>query len=280
MIKVSVRTDLAIECTNTAELPDTAYLKRDERIGEFTLNHIKISTAAQAQLVGRPLGEYITVTMPNLIIHGGFSETAEELLSRQINQLLPKKRGTVLVAGLGNTEITPDALGPLTAARVLATRHISSELARQIHLDGLKSVAVISTGVLGQTGIETAELLTAVCEKIRPDAVIVIDALCAASAERLGNTIQLTSSGITPGSGIKNSRPEISPVTLNTPVIALGMPTVIDACEVLGQRTQAEMVVTPKDIDMLIDRAATLIANAINLSLQPETEPEILRALV
>ncbi len=268
------RTDLAIESINAAKMPNAQHLKRDEKIGEFTLNHIKITDDA----AGKPKGDYITLQFPNLVNHGGFFEDAEHLLAEQISLLLPKKRDTVLVAGLGNTDITPDALGPLTIGRVIATRHIDNELAEQIDLKGLRKVAAISPGVLGQTGIEAAELIKSVCEKIKPDAVIVIDALCAAAAERLGNTVQLSTAGITPGSGVKNARPEINEKSLQTPVIALGVPTVIDATEHFNSPT--EMVVTPKDIDLLITRAATLIGNALNLSLQPEIEPEILRALV
>lgn len=259
---MAYRTDLAVE-----RLKDGDFSRSEETQGEFTINKIVEQN-----------NTHITITLPSLIMHGGFFESAEKLIAKQIRVLLPNVQGCVLVAGLGNREITPDALGPDTVLRVIATRHISGELAKQINLKGLCPVAAIAPSVLGKTGIEAAEIIKAVSDSIRPAAVIVIDALCAAEIERLGCTIQLSNGGITPGSGVKNSRREISRNTLGVPVIAIGMPTVIDATEIF--KGSEQMVVTPKDIDLLIDRAATLLSNAINISLQPEIEPEILRALV
>lgn len=270
------RTDLAIESINAAKTDENVFIKRDEKRGEFTLNHIKI-TAKESEAFGKAEGEYITIDLPSLLFHGGFFDEAEKLLSEQITALLPKKHNLVLVAGLGNTDITPDALGPISAERVLATRHIDEELARQIHLTSLRSVAVITPNVLGKTGIEAAEIIECVANKIKPDAVIVIDALCAAEQTRLGNTLQLSTAGISPGSGVKNTRPQINSELLKCPVISLGMPTVVDISE---DENTSPLVVTPKDIDLLIDRAATLIGNAINLTLQPDTDPELLKALV
>lgn len=271
------RTDLAIESINAAKLPDSIFIKQNEKRGKFTLNHIKVNEN-EANCIGKAAGEYISIDLPQLLLHGGFFDEAESLLAECLSELLPSKRNSVLVVGLGNTEITPDALGPKAAARVLATRHISKELARQIKMESLKSVAVISPGVLGQTGIEAAELILSVCNRIKPDAVILIDALCAAEVSRLGNTLQLSTAGISPGSGVKNARPKISNSFLGCEVLSLGIPTVTDMSKNIG--TDTPLVVTPKDIDLLIDRAATLIGNAINIALQPDTSPELLRALV
>ena len=158
--------------------------------------------------------------------------------------------------GLGNTEITPDALGPAVARGIFATRHIPKELTK------------------------------AAAEKIKPAAVIVIDALAAQSGDRLFKTVQLCDTGISPGSGVKNNRGEISEKTVGVPVIAIGVPTVIDA-DTLSERLtgilpekKSEMFVTPKDVDMLTQRLAKLLAEAINMFLQPETDPEIISALV
>lgn len=274
------RTDLAIEHINSAQLPESVYVSKNKKSGEFTVNHIKISEREHSKAARLPLGDYITVDLPSLLINGGFFDEAENIISNQLKLLIPEQSGTVLVAGIGNSQITPDALGPAAASRVIATRHIGKALAKQINLSGIKSVAVISAGVLGQTGIETVEILNAICNKIKPKAVIVIDALCTAAPERVGNTVQITSGGISPGSGVKNNRLEISESTLGTKVIAIGVPTVIDAAALLKSKENFEMVVTPKEIDMLIDRCATLIGNAINLCLQPEIKPDILRALV
>ena len=261
-----LRTDLAIETINAEKIAENGVKVEEER-------HGKIIKTRQKTVEN----EYITFSLPPLMLYGEACREAEMLLSQSITALLPKKRNYVLVVGLGNTDITPDALGPLSAKRVLATRHIGKELAVQLNLGNLKSVAVLSPGVLGQTGIEAAELILSVCKKTNPDAVIVIDALCAGSTERLGCTVQLTDAGISPGSGVKNSRAKIDSEYLGVPVIAVGMPTVIDIGK---QKTEAEFLVTPKDIDLLIDRAATLLGNAINFSLQPDIEPDYLISLV
>ncbi len=261
-----MRTDLAIETINAEKIANSGALIEEEKHGKIT----KIRQEANKK-------EYITFSLPPMMLHGELCREAEELISKSISELLPKKRDLVLVVGLGNTDITPDALGPLSAKRVLATRHIGKEMARQLQLENLKSVAVLSPGVLGQTGIEAAELILSVCKKTKPDAVIAIDALCAGSTERLGCTIQLTNAGIAPGSGVKNSRAKIDSEYLGVPVIAVGLPTVID----IGRREgEAELLVTPKDIDLLIDRAATILGNAINFSLQPEIDRDFLISVV
>lgn len=261
-----MRTDLAIETINAENFSENGITVEEERYGEIIKTRQKSND-----------NEYITFSLPPLMLHGDMCEEAERLIAKSISELLPEKRNYILVVGLGNTDITPDALGPLTTKRVLATRHIGKELARQLSLESLKSVAVLSPGVLGQTGIEAAELIFSVCKKTSPDAVIVIDALCAGSTERLGCTVQLTNAGIAPGSGVKNTRAKIDKDYLGVPVIALGIPTVIDIGK---QKTETEFLVTPKDIDLLIDRAATLLGNAINFSLQPDIEPDFLISLV
>lgn len=256
------RTDLAIERKKHTK---TDVLK--EKFGEYIIEKIQEENAI-----------HITITLPSLLLHGGYFEDAEILLSEQISSLLPKGDGLVLVVGLGNREITPDAIGPLTLSRVIATRHISKELAKQLELPFLRPVAAIAPSVLGTTGIEVAEIALALKNILNPKAIIIVDALCAADIKRLGTTIQISNAGISPGSGVKNSRAELSENTLGIPVIAIGFPTVIDASGLFD--TDEPFVVTPKDIDLLIDRAATLISNSINMALQPETEAELLRALV
>lgn len=263
------RTDLKIE--HFEDKKDMPLREEKRQIGDFTLNELKSTDGKEI---------YLTLTLPSLMLHGGFFENAENLLANLISELVPKGDGNVLVAGLGNSNITADAIGPKTAAKIFATRHITSDLAKQINLSGIFSVAAIAPDVLGNTGIEAAEFIGSIAERIKPKALIVIDALCAANIERLGNTIQLTNTGISPGSGVKNARPEISQRTLKIPVISIGIPTVIDASYIFKEKARQDMVVTPKDIDLLIDRASTLLGNAINISLQPKIDAEILRALV
>ena len=206
--------------------------------------------------------------------------------------------GLVLVAGLGNIEITPDALGPKAASGVLATRHISGEIARSTGLDRLRAVAVINTGVTGQTGIETGELLLGVIQRVRPSAMIVIDALASRRLGRLGCTVQISDTGISPGAGVGNHRFRIDAGSMGIPVIAIGVPTVVDALTLafdlldidderqsvaLREAVSPEgrtMVVTPKEVDLLVERAARLISLSINYALQSDMEPEDLLCLL
>lgn len=207
--------------------------------------------------------------------------------------MLPKD-GLVLVVGLGNCNITPDNLGPMTAKNVLATRHIKGEIARSTGLSALRPVAVIAPGVLGQTGIESAELIASVSKKLSPCAIIVIDALASMKLERLGCTVQISDTGISPGAGVNNARPKIDSSNLGVPVISIGVPTVVDAVTIACNLTGASkeslksqisprgeiMMVTPREIDLLIERAAKLSGLAINRALQPEFSIEDIATLI
>ena len=187
--------------------------------------------------------------------------------------------------GLGNESITPDALGSRAAGMVLATRHIQGEFARSAGLDDLRPTAVLSPGVLGQTGVESGEITRGLCSIVNPAAIIAIDALAARSVSRLGCTVQLCDSGIAPGSGVGNNRQVMNRESLGIPVIAIGVPTVVDArtiaIELTGREDAdqdvtprgSEMMVTPREIDLIISRASRLVAIAINSALQPEYSP-------
>mgnify|MGYP002590559587 FL=1 len=193
--------------------------------------------------------------------------------------------GPILVAGLGNRDITPDALGPKAADRILATRHVRKELARVAGMENLRAVSVLVPGVLGDTGIETAEALEIMVSRLHPAGVIAIDALAARSLRRLGNTVQISDSGIAPGSGIGNMRPPLSRETLGVPVIGVGVPTVVSgstfAADLLGaddhDREALSRIIAPTDnimvtvreVDLLISRASDLVAMAVNLALNP-----------
>ena len=230
---------------------------------------------------------YITLEVKSISDHLDSSNTLLKLTAQELSALLPES-GEVLVAGLGNRAITPDALGPLTAEKILATRHIKGELARVTGLDKLRPVAVVSPGVLGCTGLEAFELLKALVKEFHPAAVIAIDALAARSPSRLGCTIQLCTAGISPGAGVGNSRPRIDESTLGTPVISMGIPTVVDAAtlaaDLLGGESQdaketveprgAAMMVTPREIDLIISRGARLLGMGINVALNPSLSIE------
>lgn len=230
---------------------------------------------------------YITLEVKSISDHLDGDHGVLKLIVEELTPLLPES-GPVLVAGLGNRAITPDAVGPLTAEKVMATRHIKGEIARVTGLEDLRPVAVVSPGVLGCTGIEAVELIKALVQKVKPSAVIAVDALAARSPSRLGCTIQLCSAGISPGAGVGNARPQIDEVTLGVPVIGMGIPTVVDAAtlaaDLLGGELQdamekveprgAVMMVTPREIDLITARGARLLAMGINLALNPSLSLE------
>lgn len=282
---MALRTDLAIEMSGGENEDIKGVEKEYNEQGDIKITTVKITSVEGERATGKPMGEYITLEFPPIYKICDFS-VLEKTVIGALERLLKGKRENILIAGLGNTEITPDAVGPLTARGILATRHISGQFAEEIGLKGLKSVSVITPGVLGQTGIETAELIKGAISAVRPDVLIVIDALTAGSAERLFRTIQLCNTGISPGSGVKNSRQEISEKNLDIPVIAVGVPTVTDAdtlaLELTGKEPEKEsnMFVTPKDVDLLVDRISEILAQALNLFLQPEIDGDIISRLV
>ena len=274
------RTDLAIEAVEgiaslTAEDVDKEEFSR----GPARVIRLQVRTDRAAEALGKPLGRYVTVEVPPLTDNEEELEEIAGCVADCLTDFLPEE-GPVLVVGLGNRAITPDALGPDTADMVLATRHIGGEFARSTGLDDLRPVAVLTPGVLGQTGIESGEVVRGVCQAVSPAAVIAIDALAARSLTRLGCTVQLADTGIAPGSGIGNNRRRLDRELLGMPVIAVGVPTVVDArtlvAELTGQEADEEgasMIVTPREIDLVIDRASRLVAMAINSALQPSYSP-------
>ncbi len=279
-----IRTDLALEQISADELPEGVTVS--SRGKAFDITEIVISDESCRETLGKGKGRYITLEGCSL---SRFSDEYEDMaaeLADELKKLIPE--GEVLVAGLGNRDITPDAIGPRTAEKVLATRHLRDELdcEEADFLSSLRRVSVIAGGVLGQTGIESAELLHAICAEIKPSAVIAADALACSDIKRLGTTIQICDSGISPGSGVSNARKELSYSKLGVPVIAIGVPTVVDMHTIVRSYTDSDisgdmpnMLVTPKDIDRLTERAAQLIAFGINLALHPSLSFEDVRGL-
>lgn len=274
---MAARTDLALERISQDSYNDSG-IHSTIRGNVFRITDIRIDSDLSGRRIGKPKGKYLTLETSALSrFSDNYQEMTEEF-SLELSSFLPSD-GPVLIAGLGNSAITPDALGPRAAGKILATRHLRQELAEgeADFLRSLRPVSVIQSGVLGQTGMETAEIISAVCEKINPSAVIAIDALACAELSRLGTTIQMCDSGICPGSGVDNKRLELSEHTLGIPVIAIGVPTVVDlhtvARAITGQdipEDSPNMMVTPRDIDRLIDHAAGMISCGINLALHPE----------
>ncbi len=271
----SIRTDLAVE--RTAAAPHIPGITQQQRGTAFSITEICIANDRCGAPIGKPAGRYVTLEAETISRSCNKYEEMAQELSEEMQQFLPKK-GCVFVAGLGNRAITPDALGPRVANKVLATRHFSSALTPQerAYLPDLRPVCVLAGGVLGQTGMESAELLQAVCRQISPSMVVAIDALACADLSRLGKTIQMSDSGISPGSGVANHRAELSEKTLGIPVLAIGVPTVVDlhtAVQGIYGKSVPEdrpnMMVTPRDIDRLIDHGGNLIACALNMALHP-----------
>lgn len=280
-----MRTDLAIESPQASRL-----CKKESKISENCKPfcekfYLKIETDEDEKNCGKPKGSYITLQFKDLMKFDGSEEIEEEIIE-SLDNLLPSKRENILFVGLGNSDITSDSIGPRISKKIMATRHIKKDFAEKIGLNGLKSVSVIAPGVLGNTGMEVVEIIKGICGKINPDAVIVADALAAGSIKRLFTTIQLCDTGICPGSGVKNSRKELSLKTLGIPVIAIGVPTVVDAvslCEELSGReslSDTDLIVTPKDADILCHKVSEIIGKALNIFLQPEIDRKIIMSLV
>lgn len=287
---MSIRTDLALEQRELNPNATDGIEYKEKIVGNIKITRIKIKNQAGADAYSKPIGTYTTVEMPPLTDSGELNDDAVEAICGELISFVPKK-GLILVAGLGNTSITPDAIGPKAAFGVLATRHIEGEIARSIGLDDMRPVAVIAPGVLGQTGIETGEIISGIAKLIHPAAVIVIDALASRSLSRLGCTVQMSDSGIKPGAGVGNARTEISYQTVGAPVIAVGIPTVVDAAtlalDLTGHKCDdkinprgAKMIVTPQEIDLLIERGASTLSRAINWALQQELDRETLMGLL
>ena len=284
---MQLRTDLALEQREMhTDLPEgVTCTEQTER--DMTVTRIGILNDVGAKALGKPVGNYITIEVPPFSDHPE-QEAQVQAVARELAALLPKA-GSVLIAGLGNRGITPDALGPKAAARILPTRKIGAEIARVAGIKEIRSVSVITPGVLGQTGVEAADLIAGVADKISPAAVIVIDALASRYVKRLGATVQLSDAGIEPGAGVGNARQEISRQTMGVPVIAMGVPTVVDAATLVADLTGGrgelaepcgrQMIVTPREIDLLIDRAAGLLAAAINRALHPALDAALITEL-
>lgn len=279
---MQIRTDLALEISE-ARGKVRGLTRFDRSLEGGHLSRIEIKTEEAARLMSRDPGTYVTLELPKLTDNDSRTDYYATVLAEELRKLLPST-GTVLVVGLGNRQITPDTVGPRTADKVLATRHIRKEWARTVGLDSLRPTVVLSPGVTGQTGAETGELVGAVCRELKPSAVIAVDALAARSLSRLGCTVQLCDTGISPGSGVGNDRKALNRTTLGVPVIGVGVPTVVDArtlaVELTGcydpellEPSGTQMVITPREIDLLVIRAAKLLSLAINGALQPDYAP-------
>ncbi len=270
------RTDLAVETAEELSSsrdifsPGTGVTRTESLHCGCPVTRIRVATDAGAALLGRPPGAYVTVDLrPLLSRQEPLLPRAAACLSRELRALLPPGEGTALVVGLGNSAMTPDAVGTAALEHLLVTRHLLQAMPRQFA--GLRPVASLRPGVLSATGVETLELIRGAAAHIRPAVVIVIDALAARSRHRLCATVQLSDTGLTPGSGVGNHRKAVNARTLRLPVVAVGVPTVIDGAALCGDEDAAPsgLFVTPQDIDRRIRDMGALLGTAITLALQP-----------
>lgn len=243
------------------------------------ITYVRVLDEKGSRLLGKPVGEYITVEVPSFVNDTDIFDGRLKKIASILKDLLPPECDNVLAVGLGNMDITADALGPKTGNYIFATRHLTSQLKRDMGFEDLKTVSCVCTGVLGETGIESAEIIKGVASVVKPSCVIAVDALAATSAKRLGTTVQLSTAGVIPGSGVGNHRFEISRKTLGVPVISIGIPTVISASVISGRQGDS-MFVTPREIDRLTEQGAKLIGMSINVCLQSAIDERDLYALV
>ncbi len=282
---MAFRTDLAVEAienhNSAAALPHVR--QSDRTLEGFAVHEVRILSEDAAREIGKPQGRYLTLELDALIRREEDAfPRACKALSTLLRELLPRPNdGPVLIAGLGNRMITPDAIGPQTADHVIATRHLVAQ-SPAIFADW-RPVSALAPGVLGQTGVETGEVICGVLDRVRPAAVIAVDALAAGRLSRLLRTVQLADTGITPGAGVGNARAALNEETLGVPVIAVGVPTVVDgatlaheissqlgqpACEALDDLSQPVMITT-RDIDREVADISRMIGYAINMALHP-----------
>lgn len=283
------RTDLALESKELADVSGKVEgVESEESIRHGLLcQKVCVNTQEAQNRIGKPAGCYYTLNISGLLRResGEFQNTVEAV-AEVLKSMLPddfREKG-VLMAGLGNRDITPDNVGPLTAKHVLVTRHLKMHDAESFKM--LNPVSVITPGVMGTSGIESADYIKWVCGNLHPACVVTVDALAAKELQRLCTTIQITDTGITPGSGVGNSRSEISRDTLGVPVIAVGLPTVADIGNMLAseyavnEKDRRPMIVTPRNIDAEVSCAARVIAYGINLALHDEITIEDVDMLV
>lgn len=282
---MAFRTDLAVEAIENhktaAALPHVR--QSDRTLEGFAVHEVRILSEDAVREIGKPQGRYLTLELDALIRREEDAfPRACKALSTLLRELLPHPNdGPVLIAGLGNRMITPDAIGPQTADHVIATRHLVAQ-SPAIFADW-RPVSALAPGVLGQTGVETGEVICGVLDRVRPAVVIAVDALAAGRLSRLLRTVQLADTGITPGAGVGNARAALNEETLGIPVIAVGVPTVVDgatlaheissqlgqpACEALDDLSQPVMITT-RDIDHEVADISRMIGYAVNMALHP-----------
>ncbi|MBZ4644693.1 MAG: spore protease [Petroclostridium sp.] len=310
----SIRTDLALEAREMykqnaqqeSEVPGVEVVTEGSK--DISVTRVKITSLDGVEAMGKPMGNYITIEVPRLRENDPdlHEEVCKVFAKELFNIVKIDKKATVLVVGLGNWNVTPDALGPKVVSSLMVTRHLLEYIPEQVD-EGVRPVCAIAPGVLGLTGIETGEIIRGIVDRVKPDLVIAIDALASRRMDRISTTIQIADTGINPGSGVGNKRMGLTIQTLGVPVIAIGVPTVVDAAtmandtidlmidsmlkqveqgsafyEMLKNMDKNEkftliqeilspyignLMVTPKEVDTIIEDVSKVIANGINIAL-------------
>ncbi len=244
-------------------------IARQEQLQDLAVTAVDILDARGTQALGKPIGRYFTLELPSHVERGAeaFPRAAKAMAELLRRCLEPASPQLVLIAALGNPDITPDALGPLAASHLLVTRHLKCRTPDDFR--DFTATALCRTGVLGTTGVESAIQVQTLSRELRPDCVIAVDALAGADFSRLCRSVQICDSGIAPGSGVGNDREALNRETLGVPVLAVGVPTVMDAALLSRDPALSAMFVTPRSIDSDVRSAARLIAYGINLALHP-----------
>lgn len=310
----SVRTDLAVEAREIHSKNSKGEIKgiesEDYLDHNIKVNWVHIKEQSAAEIIGKPVGDYVTLEYGDFVYYDGERiDDLSQVVAKELSKLVNiDEETTVLVVGLGNWNITPDAVGPQVVSRIMVSRHLKEYVPEEID-EGVRPVCAIAPGVLGITGMETGEVIKGIVDRIKPGLIICIDALAARKTQRVNKTIQIGNTGIAPGAGVGNKRHELSEKTLGVPVIAIGVPTVVYAgtlasdtidlvldslmksatkgggfYKMLNEVDKGEkealikevldttwggMVVTPKEIDKVIEAVSKIIANGINIALQP-----------
>lgn len=282
-----------------------------EELEGITVTRVTVRTKAAGRRLGKPKGTYVTIEVPGLRHRDPkLHERVTEQFAEEMNRLLDMPEdASVLIIGLGNNHVTPDSLGPMVVTKLFVTRHLFNYMPEVLgDGKGFRSISAVSPGVLGLTGIETSEIVRGIVERVKPDAVIAIDALASRSLNRVNSTIQLTDSGIQPGAGVGNERKVLNQETLGIPVLAIGVPTVVEAATIANDAIELvfaqlkgqvpdnpasalfdqlstmekwqlvrevlepmenNLVVTPKEVDDFMDDVAYVVAKGLNVALHP-----------
>lgn len=312
---LNVYTDLALEETERltagTEYQIPGVDLTEHNVDGIHISRVLVATDEAERAMGKAKGRYVTIEAPDIREKSRvFEEKVSQVIAQELTALANlAPQSTVLIVGLGNWNATPDALGPRVVSQVMVTRHLQEYVAPELK-GGLRSVAALSPGVLGLTGIETSEVIRGVVERTKPDIVVCIDALCARTVDRLLTTVQIADTGIHPGSGVGNKRLGITRETLGIPVMALGVPTVVSAITIAADTVDllvsqlkgsvgfyqilqemgsddkhrlinevlspsvGDLVVTPKEIDVMIDEVSWIVSGGLNMALHPNIGPD------